>query len=198
MGIRSLRTASISTGTKRSKVWDQSAVVVTNSFESIATVSVGAGGSSTITFSSIPSTYTHLQIRGIGRDSSSHNAYLFMRFNTDTNANYTRRVLGGNGGSVYSSGAIDVSIIGAPYSLPSTANFFGASVIDILDYKNTSKYKTVRGITGWDNNGGSNYGNVELFSGLWRNTNAITSIELSCESTFAQYSQFALYGIKGA
>jgi predicted patatin/cPLA2 family phospholipase len=80
--------------------------------------------------------------------------------------------------------------------MPTGANIFGAGVIDILDYANTNKYKTVRALSGHDNNG-SGYVNFE--SGLWMSTSAITSIKLfTAGNVYAQYTQFALYGIKGA
>ena len=71
----------------------------TNSYESIATVTVGAGGSSSISFSSIPSTYKHLQIRSINLSSSTDNNIL-MRFNSDSGANYSRHYVYGDGASV--------------------------------------------------------------------------------------------------
>jgi hypothetical protein len=74
---------------------------------------------------------------------------------------------------------------------------FGAVVIDILDYANTNKYKTIRSLSGTSYN--NNNGAVGLFSGSWRNTNAITAITLQASAAnLAQYSQFALYGIKGS
>jgi hypothetical protein len=76
------------------------------------------------------------------------------------------------------------------------ADAFGAGVVDILDYKDTNKYKTVRNLTGVDMNG---MGELGLISGLWRNTNAITSILFyPPANNIAQYSHFALYGIKSA
>ena len=79
----------------------------------------------------------------------------------------------------------------------SSANIFGAIVIDILDYANTSKYKTARLLGGADQNGS---GEVWSHSGNWRNTTAISSIKLleAVTGNFVQYSHFALYGIKGA
>ena len=67
-----------------------------------------------------------------------------------------------------------------------------AGVVDILDCSNTSKYKTMRALCGTDTNGG---GEVGLFSGVWQSTSAISSITISF-SNIAQYSTFALYGIK--
>jgi len=77
-----------------------------------------------------------------------------------------------------------------------TASIFGVTVTDILDYKDTNKYTTIRVLTGYDTNGA---GDVLLYSGNWRSTSAVTSIVLfPASGNFNQYSQFALYGIKGA
>ena len=77
-----------------------------------------------------------------------------------------------------------------------TANAFGVTIIDILDYANTNKYKTFRSLVGSDTN--DTNGAVGLASGSWRSTSAITSITLSnnVSGNLAQYSSFALYGIK--
>jgi len=164
-----------------------------NSYESIQTVTVGAGGTATVTFSSIPATYTHLQIRGIAR--ASADTQLDVTLNSDTGSNYSYHTLLGYGsGTDSSGGATQAKIV--MEAMTNTASVFAAYVIDILDYANTNKYKTSRNLAGYDNNSG---GRVSLNSGNWRNTNAITSITLTCRSdNFQQYSQFALYGIKGA
>jgi hypothetical protein len=78
-----------------------------------------------------------------------------------------------------------------------SANIFSGFVIDILDYANTNKYKTIRYLSGYDANGS---GRVGLGSGSWRSTSAVTSITLQgleYSSNYKQYSSFALYGIKG-
>ena len=171
---------------------------VSNSYESIATVTVGAGGSSTITFSSIPSTYKHLQIRALARDAgaSSEDEYR-LRFNSDTGNNYAWHYLMGNGSSA-SAGANSTTerIIIRSLSTNAQNAGFGGLIIDILDYANTSKYKTVRALSGYDVNG---TGVVALNSGLWQNTNAISTVTLTNERAvnFNQYSSFALYGVKG-
>ena len=177
------------------------AAAAASSYESIATTTVGSGGSSTISFTSIPSTYTHLQVRGIGRVSAtgSGTETLLMRFNTDTTANYSVHNVYGNGTSASAGGAANTTSIGI-YDMPRTgelANSFGSFVIDILDYGNTNKYKTSRALAGMDTNGNT-YAYIGLYSGNWRNTNAITQIDLtSSGGNFVQYSSFALYGIKG-
>ena len=162
-------------------------------FESIATVSVGSGGSSTITFSSIPATYTHLQIRAILKQSIGSGA--FARFNSDTGSNYARHRLQGNGSSASAAG--DASQDKVLINTSQGFSDFGTIVMDILDYANTNKYKTERHLFGIDLNGS---GQVGLESNLWQSTSAITSIEFISPNggNYAQYSHFALYGIKSA
>ena len=167
------------------------------SYESIATVTVGSGGSSTITFSSIPSTYTHLQIRCIARHTGADtDNNIYIQYNSDTASNYSNHFLRGNGAIVDAGGAANTA---NPYVLrvsgaSSSANIFGVGVVDILDYANTNKFKTVRSLTGHDQNGS---GVVFFNSSNWRSTSAITSITLfGIGFNIAQYSQFALYGIK--
>ena len=164
-------------------------------FESIATTTVGAGGSASITFSSIPSTYKHLQIRCTGK-STSTGSFGDLTFNSDTGSNYTYHSLYGDGGSAASEASAPRANVAAVVSLTasSNTNIFGASVIDILDYTNTNKNKTVRILSGDDRNGS---GFIAFVSGSWMNTNAITSITITARAnSIAQYSSFALYGIK--
>jgi hypothetical protein len=197
MGIRSLSAASISTGAKRSKFWDQNTRL--SSYESIATVTVGAGGASSVDFTSIPSTYTHLQIRGIGRTTTTNtDDNIYMQFNGDTTSNYAAHYLYGDGSNALAAGVANITALVACRitGASSTANRFGTTVVDILDYANTNKFKITRVLTAHDQNGS---GYTFLLSGLWRSTSAISSIKLYVSpNNIAQYSQFALYGIKGA
>jgi hypothetical protein len=171
---------------------------VTNSYESISTVTVGAGGSSTISFTSIPGTYKHLQIRYISRGSISATfTNVNVRFNSDTGNNYRTHWLDGDGSTAKGedSGTSNLIYLGVGTGANASASVFGAGVFDFLDYANTNKYKTCRSLAGEDNNGS---GFVGLISGLWMSTSAITSIDITPNSgTISQYSQFALYGIKG-
>lgn len=173
---------------------------VGTSFESIATVSVGAGGSSSIDFSSIPGTYSHLQIRGIVRSSlASSTAGFIMRVNSDSGSNYSAHNLGGDGAGTQANAYVSNTYMYPGPAMPAanaTASIFGAMIIDILDYADTNKYKTMRALSGFDANGS---GQIYLNSANWRNTNAITSVSLLFTSSNAvQYSHFALYGIKSA
>lgn len=171
-----------------------------SSFESIATAT--PSGVTSVTFSSIPSTYKHLQIRGIGRTNGGANSsYLITAtFNSDsTAANYAYHYLRGNGTNAAAVGttATGNAIIGLFPSSGSTASAFGATICDILDYANTSKYKTIRGFTGSDTNTASASFSVNLNSSLWLSTSAVTSLTITGEAAFAAGSTFALYGIKG-
>jgi hypothetical protein len=191
MGIRSLSTASISTGTKRSKVWDQSTVITYPSFESIQTVTVGSGGSSNISFNSIPSTYKHLQIRGLVSMAGDIN----IRFNGDTNTNYGLHFMYGAGGTPAASNGVSTAYGYLAYGLFASSAFTPV-ITDILDYTNTNKYKVTRSLSGNDNNSS---GGVMLASSFWQSTSAVTSITIYSKDSvsFNQYSSLALYGIKG-
>ena len=161
-------------------------------------VSVGSAGSATISFTSIPSTYKHLQVRALIRGTASASAISAnMQFNSDTGSNYSYHELYGNGTSAQASaGATQTRFFlhGNAPAATALASSFGVAVMDILDYANTSKYKTTRCLDGMDVNGTGGY--ILLDSGSWQNTNAITSIQITPSSgNFAQYSQFALYGI---
>ncbi len=172
--------------------------IAPNSYESIAT-STPSG--TDVTFTSIPQTYKHLQIRVLSRTTRNDAAVdgLYLRFNGDTASNYSYHfgINGLGSGTPTSSGSANVATMVMTFSgadAQTTANVFTAYVIDILDYTNTSKYKTVRSLNGYDANGS---GSVMLSSANWRNTNSVTSIRLFAEGNFVSGSHFALYGIKG-
>ena len=157
-------------------------------YESIETYTLATSQSS-ITFTGIPSTYKHLQIRVLARSVSGAD-WISTNFNGDnTGTNYSRHLLQGNGSGTPTAtwGNDTLSIL-----IYDTANGFAGGVIDILDYANINKYKTGRVLSGQDNNGS---GAVQLNSFSWRNTAAIDTIRLS-STNMAQYSSFALYGIK--
>ena len=170
----------------------------------IATTTLSSSG--TITFSSIPATFTHLQLRVLGRTDragSAFDAFLIKVNNDATNANYTYHYLTGDGASA-AAGQENGTYGGAVvYRLPGAtapANIFSTVITEILDYRNTSKYKTLRSLGGVDYNGSSPVGEIYFGSNLWLSTTAITSLVIvpRTGTNFVQYSQFALYGIKGA
>ena len=164
-------------------------------YDALATVTLSASTAS-ITFSGIPSGYKHLQIRALGRNSTSSNP-VFLQYNGDTTtSNYHAHLLYGTGTAAFSVAESSTysQYIGYFPDSGKTANVFGAAVIDVLDYQNTNKNKTTRSLCGWDANGS---GFSWFQSQLWMNTSAITSITLKPYSgDFVTYSSFALYGVK--
>jgi hypothetical protein len=170
-----------------------------SSFESIATAT-GTGSSATITFSSIPSTYKHLQIRVIGRTPDAlTTSTAFMRFNSDTGTNYAAHWLYGDGSSASATGSATRSNVWVQLYYPGSSynsNIHATSIIDIHDYASTTKNKTVRTFNGVDVNASGGY--VNLVSGLWMNTNAVSSITIDFNGqNISTTSVFSLYGIKG-
>ena len=161
----------------------------TTSYESIATTTVGGGGSSTITFSSIPSTYKHLQIRCAVLTTAGG---INIQYNSDTGSNYTYHQLYGTGTSALANAGTSHTAGFIGYNNAAGSNTT-AIVCDILDYQNTNKYTTHKSLAGTDVNGSG--GTLTFFSGLWLNTAAVSTIDI--KGTFSQYSHFALYGIKG-
>ena len=171
---------------------------VANSYESIETITAGAGGLAAITFSTIPSTYKHLQIRGISRSTDS-SAYTQTKLTINgVTTNYTLHQLFGDGASAtaFAQTAQSSTQYESMTADTASASIYGVTIIDILDYLSTDKYKTFRIMGGYDANGS---GRLALSSGMTTtNTNAITSVTLTPRfGNFKQYSSFALYGIKG-
>lgn len=168
-------------------------------YDSIATAT-GTGSSNSITFSSIPQTYTHLQIRIFAKGANTGNGVgtgSAMVFNGDTTTtNYWRHSVNGFGTGTSANNGNDNAfwdIIGSSSGLGS---MYASNIIDILDYTNTNKRKVILNLLGEDTNGnGSRLGPL---SGLWNNTSAITSITLqSGAGNFLTSTHIALYGIKG-
>ena len=164
----------------------------------IATVTIGAGGSSYAEFTSIPSNYEHLQVRGFARSTAagSGTESFMVRFNSDTGTNYSGHILYGTGTAVGATGTANLTAFSV-WDMPRAGeltNTFGVMIMDVLDYSNTNKYKTARLLGGMDTNG-----YATLSSGSWRSTSAIDTIRVyPSGGNFAQYSSFALYGIKRA
>ena len=164
-------------------------------FELISSSILGSAQSSvTFDVSSYTSTYKHLQIRGVARDTNSYAGGLVLRttFNSSTSG-YAFHLLQRSGSTVISGSATSQSYIRGGYYEGNgvTANAFGTFVIDILDFASSTKNTTLRSLTGVDDN-------VALLSGLWANTATVTSVTLTTDITsFATGSRFSIYGIKG-
>lgn len=170
------------------------------SFELISTTILGSSTASvTFDVTGLGSTYKHLQIRTTVKSDGggdTNGVAVNARFNSDTASNYswhgldTNQAEGVRNPSETTSSSMRVFI--------GDNATYGAGVLDILDAFATSKYKTTRGFGG---NASSNasYKYLGLYSGSWRNTSAVTSINFisSSGSNFVSGSRFSLYGIKG-
>jgi hypothetical protein len=166
-------------------------------YESIATFNGSGGGNAS--FTSIPQTYKHLQLRVLLRSNNASNDIgIFYRLNGDTGNNYSWHRVNGDGASATATNGTSSSfgVLGRVAAGNAGANIFGVAVVDLLDYTSTTKNKTLRSLAGNDRNGS---GDVSLYSSLYYgSTNAITQIDIGVDSgNPVTYSQIALYGIRG-
>ena len=161
-------------------------------YEPIATTTLGSAASS-ITFSSIPATYSDLRLNIIPLVSTTGQD-LYVQFNSDTGTNYSVTTLYGNGTSAlsfaYTSNTYLRLTRGA--SVSSTIPTF--YTLDIFSYAG-STYKTSLGTRADDQNGS---GSTAALVGLWRSTSAINTITISSGVNLASGSIATLYGIKSA
>jgi len=175
---------------------------IPSSYESIATVT-STGGETSLSFTSIPQTYKHLEIRGIARASNGNTFArpIHIYFNNDK-ASWSAHGFGGGSGNtgVYAEG------YSSTYATRSNAwllddgtssGMFGAGIASILDYANTSKNKTISIFSGGSNNLNNTSGGVSSASGCWYSTAAITTITFEPSAgTWISGTTFSLYGIK--
>lgn len=158
----------------------------------IATNKVSAAGIQTITFSNIPQTYTDLVIMGQAKTASL--ADLQLRFNSDTGSNYSTTVLTGTGSSAISNRYSNQTFMWLDtYGAPRVTEF-NVFQYSIMNYSNSTTYKTVLGRTGVSSNG------TEAIVGLWRSTAAITTIAFQPYGIydFSNDTIFTIYGVKAA
>jgi hypothetical protein len=155
---------------------------------------INGSGVSSVTFSSIPQTYSSLQIRMNWLASVSGNG-LLLEINGSSSGIYDNHWLRGNGSAASASYSINTSFNFLPTIINgSSTTYPTGSIVDIHNYTSTTQNKTIRSFGGVDLNGS---GEVVLASGLWRNTSAITSLRIYMSSgTFSSGSTFALYGMK--
>lgn len=167
-----------------------------NTYKLIASNVLGSSAAS-VTFSSIPSTYTDLVLRISTRvDFATLDSNVLIRFNGDTASNYSTTWLYGNGASALSGRSSTTRIIGASMTegTSATSNTFATAEIYIPSYT-VSQNKPIAMDSATENNATTAYRAVD--AALWRNTAAITSIELD-GTNFVSGSSFYLYGIKNS
>jgi len=168
-------------------------------YELISTTVLGSSAAS-VTFSGLGTSaaaYKHLQVRYVARDNRGISGpnNVTARLNGDTGSNYSHHRLYGDGSTVssFASSSVTSFMAGAISSNNDTANAFGATVMDILDFSSTSKNKTIRLLSGVSSTGSV----IQMSSGAWYSTAAMTSLEIIATSgSFITGSRFSLYGLK--
>ena len=170
-------------------------------FDSIQTATVSNTTTTSITFSSIPSTYKHLRVISYWSDSNTaNNTWLYTTFNGDTGSNYDWHRMYGNGDNIppqASAGANAVYAVTGSDNQGNADYWAGADMI-IPNYTGDGN-KSIQGYS-FQNRGSSSLGIVLNWTSEWRNTSAITSMTITADATqpyFRQGSKFGLYGIKG-
>ena len=170
-----------------------------NTFELIASSTVGATAVSSIEFTSIPQTYTDLVIKVSARDDNSpsqNGSYYIIYFN-NSSSSYSARFLRGNGSTVISSTFAQYA--GNATTTALTASTFNNDEIYIPNYTGSNN-KSYSSDSVVETNATGAF--ATLIAGLWSNTAAITSIKLEAANAgsnkFVQYSTFYLYGVKNA
>jgi hypothetical protein len=174
-----------------------------NTFVKIASVTVGSGGASSMSFSSIPSTYTDLVIKISARSTATGDDNMRVKFNSDSGVTYSNRNLWGNGSAATSESVSGTgNLLGdfasgyLPNSL-STASTFNNFEIYIPNYAgSTQKSASIDNVS--ENNSASTYIRTSLGAGLRADTSAINAITITCFNNFVQYSTATLYGIKNS
>jgi hypothetical protein len=176
--------------------------IALSNYESIQTIAVSQASVSTVTFTNIPQTYKHLQIRIFARSTRDYTGNAYDGIDIRANNSYPTKghQLAGDGTST---GTENINVL---YLIPddggASADIYAGGIIDILDYSDLNKTKTYRGLMGFDHNGNGSLGFrgvVYLNSGFWNSTSAITSLTLNSAygGNIKQNSHFALYGIRG-
>ena len=169
--------------------------VVPSSFYLISSQAVSSGTS--VTFSSIPSTYKSLQIRYSATNNTAGNGFVGV-LNGDTGSNYISHALVGNNGAVSatSSGTTTSFWAGDTFQTGMQTGYPASAIIDIVDYASTAKNKTIKTSYGFNNNTSSQSA-IILLSSLWISTAAITSVTIKPvgSAQFSTGSTFSLYGV---
>ena len=159
-----------------------------SAYEVISTQTLGSAAAS-VTFSSIPQTYTDLVL--IVSHDVTADAVTGVQFNSDTASNYSATYLWGQG--TVPNSARETSAASAFAFYGSAASGFAQAIIQVMNYSNSTTYKSFISR--------ETDAAIEtlVVAGLWRSTAAITSMVLLRRSgNFAVGSTFALYGIKAA
>ena len=159
-----------------------------STYTPLATQTLG-GATSSVSFSSIASTYTDLVLVIDGTVGS--NCGIQLKFNSDSGSNYSFTRMTGDGSSATSDRSSNATFMELGYYVSSTRNM---NILQIMNYSNTTTYKTVLNRA---NAQSVNIG-AQAYVEMWRNTSAINAISLSASGNFSTGSTFTIYGIAAA
>ena len=169
-------------------------------FEHITTTTLTTNTTTSITLSSIPQNYTHLQLRISAKYFPSGTAYMYMSTNISGITYYTQGMETG----AFSFSSFDQSsasryenlglMVGNGY------NHWTSFILDIQDYSNSSKKKVIKNFAGYKREGADAHSYMILTSGFQNSTSNISSLTFfnSGGGAFQSGSRFSLYGIKVA
>ena len=179
---------------KFNNTWD--GVSAVGGMDSLGTV-VQSTASSGATFTNIPQTYQHLQLRFFVKSQASSNDFSLVINGVSTGTSYSYHSIKGQSGSLTYPGYASQPFI---YLMKESAEFSGftsgnicTGIIDFLDYANTNKGKTVKSLLGTAQNGG---GFLKVTSGFYNSSSAITQLDIVNGYNWAAGTQISLYGIK--
>lgn len=195
MAINSIRSSSLLTGVKSSNLWDSD--TQQGAFHPIASQTLTSSGD--VYFTNIPQTFQDLFISVSGRSNqtASQGGYFGgFNFNYGGNSNYSSTTIFGNSSSVASIRQTNQAGLwgdGFIPALSSRAGVFGAMNMHILNYANTTNFKTYLMQCASDTDGS---GNTSMTTGTWRQTSAISTIYLTSSISFVPGSTISLYGIR--
>jgi hypothetical protein len=163
-----------------------------STYEPIATTTITNGTTSTVTFNSIPSTYTDLVVVFNGGGETGGGNVQF-KINNDTGANYSFTIIRADGTTASSDRESNFTgyFRWGAYATPTTAY----STIDFahfMNYSNSTTYKTILTRTG------NASGGTDATAVLWQSTSAITRLDLTFAAYWKNGSTFTIYGIKAA
>lgn len=172
-------------------------------YDAIASITL-ASATTSITFAGIPQNYSSLVIRSVIRSdkSADTNADMYLTFNGDTStSSYTRSYLRGNSSAAssaaWASGTY-LNVVGDATAASSTAGIFSPSIIEIMDYTSSSKYKMTRVLQGSNQNTTTSASNVYLSASQWLSYSAITSLTFTLQAgtNFQPYTTISIYGVQ--
>jgi hypothetical protein len=167
-------------------------------YELISTT-ILSGTSGSISFSSIPATYKHLQARLVLKGGASGGIKTMgYRLNSDSGNNYAAHNLSGSGSTITSGANAPTNYMRLRIATSDVANAYSTHIVDLLDYTNVNKNTTARTLGG-GSRGSSSYDEVGLYSAVWLNTAAVNTLTFFDPGSdlFAAGSRFSLYGIRG-